>query len=187
MASRAHDGLITADDFLRIDWGTDKKAELDDGVIRMMTGGTRSHSRVQANLVRHLGNALEGSGCRPFGSDMGLRVNDTTVRYPDVSIYCGKSFAPEFDNELDGDDPRVIIEILSPSTSRRDLGEKLEEYQGIESVETIVFVEPVGELLRIIGRAGPNGWNDSGFSGKTNLVLTSLNIELRHDLIFARS
>ena len=186
MATRAHDGLITADEFLKIDWGTDKKAELVDGVIHMMTGGTRSHARVQANLIRHLGNALDGSGCRPFGSDMALRMNAMNLRYPDVSIYCGDSFAPELDNELEGGNPKVFIEILSPSTSRRDMGEKLEEYRQIDSIDAIVFVEPVGELLRIVRRTGPQEWVDAGLSGEGDLSLPTLDVEIRRDLIFAR-
>ena len=186
MATRAHDGLITADEFLKIDWGTDKKAELVDGVIHMMTGGSRSHARVQANLVRHLGNALEGSSCRPFGSDMALRMNAMNLRYPDVSIYCGDTFAPEFDNELEGSDPKVVIEILSPSTSRRDMGEKLEEYRQIASIDAIVFVEPVAELLRIVRRTGPHAWTDAGLSGEIDLALPTLNVAIGRDLIFAR-
>lgn len=186
MATRVHDGLITADEFLKIDWGTDKKAELVDGVIHMMTGGTRSHARVQANLVRHLGNALEGSGCMAFGSDMALRMNAMNLRYPDVTIYCGNSFDPEFDNELEGSDPKIVIEILSPSTSRRDMGEKLEEYKELSSVDVIVFVEPVGELLRIVRRTGSHAWTDAGLSGEIDLALPTLNIEIRRDLIFAR-
>ena len=35
---------ITADEFLAMDFGTDRKFELDDGVIVMMTGGTEPHS-----------------------------------------------------------------------------------------------------------------------------------------------
>jgi Uma2 family endonuclease len=186
MATRAHQGLITVDEFLLIDWGSDKKAELDNGVIRMMTGGTRSHSRVQANLIRHLGNALEGSSCRPFGSDMGLRVSELTLRYPDVSIYCGASFAPEFDNEREGKDPKTVIEILSPSTSRRDLGEKLEEYQRIISIDAIIFIEPVGELIRAVTRAGAESWLDSGFSGHCDLVVTSPNVTIARTLVFGR-
>lgn len=38
--------LLTVE-FLQIDFGPELKAELDDGCIRMMAGGSRSHARVQ--------------------------------------------------------------------------------------------------------------------------------------------
>lgn len=37
--------LLTAEDFLEIDFG-ELKAELDNGVIHMMAGGTARHARV---------------------------------------------------------------------------------------------------------------------------------------------
>jgi hypothetical protein len=67
LASLTYPRLLTAEEFLQIDFGPDLKAELDDGVIRMIAGGTRAHARVQANLTITLGNALSGSSCRPYG------------------------------------------------------------------------------------------------------------------------
>ena len=89
MATDPHYRLLTAEEFLRIDFGPEMKAELDNGVIRMMTGGTRAHARVQANLMTALGVALRGSGCRPYGSDMAVRTRDRSVRYPDITVDCG--------------------------------------------------------------------------------------------------
>jgi hypothetical protein len=74
--------LIDAEEFLDIDFDSDRKAELDGGVIRMMAGGTRAHARVQANLMRVLGNLLRGSGCRPYGSDMAIKTDAYSVQFP---------------------------------------------------------------------------------------------------------
>jgi hypothetical protein len=47
--------LLDAEEFFEIDFGAERKAELDHGVIRMMAGGgTRAHARVQANLLAWL-------------------------------------------------------------------------------------------------------------------------------------
>lgn len=59
--------LVTTEQFLRMDFGPDKKAELDHGVVRMMAGGTAAHARVQANVLALLRAALRGTGCRPYG------------------------------------------------------------------------------------------------------------------------
>lgn len=79
---------ITADEFLEMDFGTDKKLELDNGVIYMMTGGTEPHAWVQGNIYVWLRHKLRGTACRPYGSEMGLRISDIDLRYPDISIYC---------------------------------------------------------------------------------------------------
>lgn len=75
MATNPRSERLTAEWFFQIDFGPDLKAELDNGIIRMMTGGSYDHARIQMNLYRFLGNMLRGSGCRPFGLDMAVRTD----------------------------------------------------------------------------------------------------------------
>ncbi len=187
MATQLDPVRLTAEEFLRIDFGPDKKAELVDGFVRMMTGGTRMHSRVQTRLILFLGNALKGSPGQPHGSDMGVWVNDSVIRYPDVSVYCGKDASSEHDGDLAGTDPRVLIEILSPSTERHDQRDKLADYQSLASVETIAFVDPAGELIRSFQRIGENGWQDSGLTKQDSLELPTLGVSIPATDIFSRS
>lgn len=173
--------LLTAEEFSGIDFGPELKAELDNGVIRMMAGGTRDHARVQANILIALGQRLRGSGCRPYGSDMALRTHDMSVRYPDLTVDCGQGG--------DGDDtylsaPRVIVEVLSPSTRDHDLRIKKEEYRAIASVDTIVFVDPSEEWV-IVSQRTAAGWVDT-FPARSDVALPSLGLTIPHTEIFAR-
>ncbi|WP_375427929.1 Uma2 family endonuclease [uncultured Sphingomonas sp.] len=155
MAARARDRLLNADQFLQIEFGPDLKAELDCGVIRMMAGGTFTHSRVQINLWSFLRAALRGSGCRPHGSDMAIRVNDESVRYPDLTIDCANSSAEPKDRVLR--DPRVVIEVLSPSTRDLDLGVKLSEYRVLAGIVAIGFIDPDEEVIAVTHRTSGGG------------------------------
>ncbi|MBO9714287.1 Uma2 family endonuclease [Sphingomonas sp.] len=175
---------ITADEFLEIDFGTDRKFELEDGVIVMMTGGTEAHAWVQGNIFAWLRTRLKGSGCRPYGSEMAVRVSETDVRYPDISIYCGPRDAVTEAKSLS--DPVVIIEVLSPSTTTLDQGTKLEEYRRIASVRTIAFVDPINEMCRTFERQSENGWHDHMFSGRGGIAIPALDLTIPHDEIFAR-
>src|ERR1700712_2263035 len=124
--------LLTAEEFLQIDFG-DRKAELDNGVIRMMAGGTARHARVQGNIFLALGMRLRGTGCTPFNSDMAARTRGDSVRYPDVSVYCGRNEERD-DDALAFDDPRIVFEVLSAGTARTDLRIKLDEYKALPSI-----------------------------------------------------
>lgn len=177
---------ITADEFLAIDFGTDKKFELVDGVIQMMTGGTSLHAHVAGNIYAFLRTRLRGSGCVPFNSDMALRVSETDVRYPDIAVYCGDPMAIDKQPRQAFDDPKVIIEILSPSTSILDQGTKLDEYRRLASVDTIVFVDPVNELTRTFQRLGPESWRDDMFAQPHDVPLPSLDLVIPCAEIFAR-
>ena len=176
--------LLTVEEFLQIDFGPGLKAELDRGVIRMMAGGTREHARVQANLMRFLGIALRGSGCRPYGSDMQVRSADLSLRYPDVSVDCGTPEDTDADTILRA--PRVLIEILSPSTRAVDEGPKLDEYRSIASVDTVALIDPDTRWLRVLQRTGPQAWSDVTFSSPAPLDLPALGVSIPHDEIFAR-
>jgi Uma2 family endonuclease len=178
--------LLKAADFLEIDFGPDRKAELDGGFIRMMAGGTRAHARVQANFMCELGNRLRGSGCRPYGSGMAIRIDDYSVRYPDVSVVCGDPANPADDKRKAFDAPVVIIEILSPSTAAYDQDVKLKEYQSLAGVDTILFADPDSERCRIVQRIGPHGWRDERFDDPVDVALPALKITLTHSEIFAR-
>lgn len=184
MATLPEYPLLTAEEFLEIDFG-DHKAELDNGVIRMMAGGTARHSQVQINIIGALLPRLRDTGCQPYNSDMAARTHGGSVRYPDVSVYCNRD-DPANDDLKAFDDPRVIFEVLSAGTARTDLRIKLDEYKALASVETIVFVDIAKERLRIVQRIGSSSWTDVSHEAPADLTLPTLNIVLAHDEIFAR-
>lgn len=64
---------------------------------------------------------LRGTRCRPYGSDLALRVSANTVRYPDVTIFCEESPTTENYDKRALSRPRVIFEVLSGSTANVDL------------------------------------------------------------------
>lgn len=183
MATQTQYPLLTAAEFLEIEFG-ELKAELDNGVIRMMAGGTERHAAIQLNIASWLRQKLRGTGCRAYGSDMATETHDSSIRYPDVSVFCGdrqgggqaKSF----------NDPRVLIEILSAGTARTDLRVKLDEYKALDSVDTIVFVDTAVERVRIVQRTAVHGWSDVAHDAPIDVALPSLDVTIPHDEIFAR-
>ena len=179
---------ITAEEFLAIDFGSDRKFELSDGVIQMMTGGSSFDADVAGNIYHALRQKLRGTGCRPYNSDMGLRVDDVNVRYPDIAIYCGKRRDHPSHDAPVFNDPLVIFEVLSPSTLRVDQGVKFAEYRRIPSLEAIVFVDPINRLTRVLTRlpGSEDGWFDPGFGAPHDVILPGLSIALSEAEIFAQ-
>jgi len=182
MATEPSERPLTAREFLQIDFGADLKAELDNGNIRMMAGGTRDHARIQANVLTYLRIHLRGSGCRPYGSDMAVQTHERGVRYPDVSIDCGSIGDQDTDKLLRN--PRVIIEILSPSTRDVDLRIKRAEYRDLEEVATIAFIDPTAQTVSVSQR-GDGNWVETLFA-RSDIDLPALNLSIPHDEIFAR-
>lgn len=175
---------LTAERFLAIDFG-EEKAELDRGIVQIITGATKRHVEVAGNVLTHLTISLSGSGFTASSSQLATRTGDLSVRRPDVAVYYGKS-GRTHDNERAFTDPRVLFEVLSGSTARTDLTVKLEEYKALPSVDTIVFVDIAAERLRVLQRTGPRAWSDVAHDSPLDLALPALNLTLPHAEIFAR-
>lgn len=168
---------VSVEEFLDIDFHG-ARVELEDGIISMMTGGTRQHARVAARLLRELGNVLAGSGCEPFGSDFGIRTAEQHVRYPDVSIFCGQGDGPEHDGDRIASDPRVLIEVFSPSTKSHDEKTKLLEYKALPSVQEIVFVDPASNRVCVVRRDRDDDWSEHWLGRAEDLVLHSVDVTI---------
>lgn len=176
--------LLTAEAFFQIDFG-EQKAELGNGVTRMMEGGTARQARVQGNIFLALALRLRDSGCTPYTSVMAVRTRPDSIRYPAVSIFCGHDGESD-DDAIAFDDPRAVFEVLSDGTARTDLRVKLDEYRALPSVDTIVFVDIANERVRIVQRTGPGRWVDNSHDEPTEVAIPTLGITIPHAEIFAR-
>ena len=179
--------LLTVDEFLSLEFSGDegRRVELSNGTIRMMAGGSAAHARIQTNVLGALFAALRGTGCSPYGPDMGIRTHDLSLRYPDVSVFCGRD-DPVNDKLLEFDDPRLVVEVLSPSTRDEDNGVKLREYQAMPSLDAILYVDPDAETIRLLIRTAQRGWNDADLQRGEEVAFAALGVTLTWDEIFGR-
>jgi len=141
---------MSVDEYLEGELVSQVKHEYVAGVVFAMAGAKVAHNMIAVNALLAFGSRLKGQACRPFNSDMKIRIqmaNHVRFYYPDVSIIC-KS------NDLDEsfqDQPVVIVEVLSDSTRRLDDGEKRDAYFKIPSLTHYILLEqdiPVAVVYR---------------------------------------
>ncbi len=68
---------------------------------------------------------------------MAVQVDETTVYEPDLLVRCGP---PLPDDTVRITDPRLVVEVLSPSSRARDAGLKLADYFRIPSLRHYLIV-----------------------------------------------
>ncbi len=129
------------------------KHEYWDGEIVAMAGGTFNHGRVAANVVRHVGKinctanlawlsvAMCASKCKKAKSDSIL----IPMRPSCVRRFNLKSGAAASKTRLLN--PRVLVEVISPSTGEFDQNEKFDQYKLIESLTDYILIWP--ERVRV--------------------------------------
>src|SRR4051794_12908800 len=128
--------LMSLDEFLAWEREQPERYEYARGVVTMMTGGSAAHVTIALNLAIALRQALRGTGCRPFGSDMKVIANGA-ARYPDLSVTC----RPIGDRDDHIPNPVLVIEVLSPSTEREDRGRKKFDYFATPSIIQYAIIE----------------------------------------------
>lgn len=150
---------IAFDEYVRIENMSPIRHEWLDGSVWAMAGGTPEHAAVAVNVTTLLSNQLRGKPCRVFGSDLRLRVRATGLgTYPDASVICGKvQFDPQDAGKTTAINPRVVVEVLSPSTEQYDRKEKLEHYKKVPSLEEIVLISHSAKRVEI-WRREKRGW-----------------------------
>ncbi|GHV81278.1 hypothetical protein AGMMS49944_30690 [Spirochaetia bacterium] len=106
-----------------LEWDEDFRAEIINGVVYAMSPPLTAHQIVSMNLSIEFGSYLRGKPCRVFAGPFGVRLSpkedlsDNTVLEPDLVVVCDSS---KIDKRGCNGAPDLIIEILSPSNSRRD-------------------------------------------------------------------
>lgn len=143
---------MTIDEYLRFERDAEYKHEYANGEIIDMAGSTGEHSLITMNLGRELGNALKGKPCRVYDSNLRVRIHKKAYyNYPDLQVICGEiEYDPDDHQHMSALNPRMIVEVLSPSTEAYVRGGKFRRYREIPSVREYVLVsqsEPVVETF----------------------------------------
>ena len=186
MSSVAVQSHLTPAEYLALERKATTKSEYFDGQIYAMSGASRAHNLIVANLLSALHTQLSKRDCEVYANDMRVKVDVTGLyTYPDVLVVCDE---PRFeDASLDTLlNPNVLVEVLSPSTEAYDRGEKFSHYRHLESLQEYVLVAQncirVEHYLR-----QEEQWLLTEFSEFADLFrLPSINCELSTRAIYAK-
>ncbi|MDA8693198.1 Uma2 family endonuclease [Saprospiraceae bacterium] len=147
-----YDKIYTYADYLKFEY--DHMVELIRGKIFKMTPAPTSwHQQVSSQLHISFGVFLEDKACRVYHAplDVILPVNNqkkntsTTVVQPDLCIICDTD---KIETAGCIGPPDLIVEILSPSTSKKDLNDKYSIYEEA-GVNEYWIVMPKQRLIEV--------------------------------------
>ncbi len=171
--------FLTPQDYLACERQAETKSEYLRGEVFAMSGASREHNLIAGNVNRELSQQLRERECEVYQGDMRVRVSPTGLyTYPDVTVVCGE---PEFeDAEVDTLlNPKVLVEVLSPSTADYDRGRKFTHYRRLPSLREYVLISQDRPLVEHYVRQGPDEWLLTEQSSlHDTLVLPSLQCQL---------
>ncbi len=179
--------FYTVEHYLELEEKAETKSEYLSGQIFAMSGGSPRHSRIAANIIRRVGNALDGEPCEIYTSDLRVTIMQTGLKtYPDLTVVCGEPYFHPLDtNSLIN--PMVLFEVLSPSTEGYDRGEKWANYRELESLQEYVLVSQHAPLVEVYTRQEGGAWKFTATTAMDGKIsLPSLGCELEMTEIYEK-
>ena len=128
------------------------------------------HVKITLNAALLIKSHLRGSECSTYVSDMKVRIGkDEAFFYPDVMVCCNPLDQLPEQNYVKNS-PKLIIEVLSPSTENKDRGEKFIHYRKLPSLEGYILIDPRLYYVEQYRRQTDNQWMLTSFEGPNTLL-----------------
>ena len=138
--SRQVKTFITPEEYLAIERAAEYKNEYVKGEIFAMTGASRKHNLIVANISGELRQQLKGKPCEAYPGEMRVKAPAShSYVYPDVVVVCGE---PQFEDSYFDTllNPTLVVEVLSKSTESYNRLAKSAYYRTIESLDEYLLV-----------------------------------------------
>jgi Uma2 family endonuclease len=160
------------------------KYELERGeVVVAMAPEVARHARSKLATVNALSAAIRAAGapCEAFIDGLGIRTDADTLYIPDVVVNWGAAVDATAQT-LPA--PIIVVEILSPSTERKDVLQKFADYFRLPSVRHYVLVDAAARTV-MHHRKEPDGTARTAIQGNGPLTFDPPGITIQVDDLFA--
>jgi len=190
-----NDGLyMTVEQYLTLDESSDAKYEYLDGYVFLLrrpssaydddaiidvAGGSVTHAALCARMASLLDQALADGSCMVYTSDARMKLAERQYFYPDVTVACGEQAGTMLTN------PIVVIEVLSPTTEKRDRGAKFKAYKTLPSLQEYVLLASEYKAIEVHWRDG-NFWRQYHYREGDLVELRGLGISFPFDEVYRR-
>ena len=148
---------MTSDEFIA--WAMEQPEtchyELLDGEVVAMAPERVAHTLTKFHIARQMADQVEAANlaCHVYPDGISVEVDAQTVYEPDALLRCGPRLPG---NAIKLNDPLIVVEVQSPSTSSRDVGPKLIDYFRLPSVGHYLIVRTTNRTI-IHHARGENG------------------------------
>lgn len=174
MVALPRDPSMSVEEYLQIDRSSiETRYEYIDGYVSMLAGGTLDHTTIGANIISILRHSMRGTPCRVFTSDARVRLSSTRFVYPNASISCDEQDRGQSDNVQS---PRLVVEVLSPSTEGYDRGRKFGFYRECPTIQEYLLIDAQRPMLEVYRREKHDLWIFRAYRLDADVELTNLGV-----------
>ena len=173
---------MTIEEYLAWELDQDIRYDYINGEVFAMTGGTIPHNDIALNLYTSLRPHLRPRGCRINVSDVKVQVTSKgPYFYPDLIVSCH----PEDINARKFiQNPKLIVEVLSPGTSGKDREEKFRYYLTIPSLQEYILIDSEKISVERYCRGEGRMWLYYPYTTGDMITLSSIAFEFPIEILY---
>ena len=173
---------MTIEEYLPWELDQDIRYEYINGEVFAMTGGTIPHNDITLNLYTFLHPHLRPRACRINVSDVKVQISPNgPYFYPDLIVSCH----PEDINARKFiQNPKLIVEVLSPGTSGRDRGEKFRYYLTMPTLQEYILIDSEKISVERYCRGEGRMWLYYPYSSGDIVTLSSIEFEFPIEMLY---
>lgn len=168
---------FSAQEYLALERENAARHEYRRGLVYAMAGGSDDHSRLSINFLMALHLHLRGSDCQFFSGDVKVNYAETFYYYPDAFVTCDLR---DRKNRYVKQYPKLIAEVLSPSTANFDQTDKFQDYKNLESFKEYVLIsqDEMRVECRRAEKSGSENWKTDIYGQGEQVVLESIGLTI---------
>lgn len=176
---------FTPQEYLSLERENVTRHEYRHGLVYAMAGGSDDHSRLNINLLTVINLHLRNGDCQFFSGDVKVNYTDAFFYYPDAFVTC---------DPRDREDryikryPKLIAEVLSPSTEKFDRNDKFVDYQQLDSLEEYVLIaqdQMLVECRRRVKDEKGERWETEVYKKGDQVILKSIELEVAIEELYS--
>ena len=182
MANSPQPQKMTIEEYLLWELDQDLRYEYINGEVFAMTGGTIPHNDIALNLYTALRPHLRPRGCRVNVSDVKVRITSKSPYfYPDLIVSCDRQ---DLNAHKFIQNPKLIVEVLSPSTTSKDRGEKFRYYLEMPTLQEYLLIDSEKISVERYCRGEGRMWLYYPYTTGDIITLSSIEFELPIELLY---
>ncbi|GCL42975.1 Uma2 family endonuclease [Dolichospermum planctonicum] len=173
---------MTIEEYLAWELNQDIRYEYINGEVFAMTGGTIPHNDIALNLYTSLRPHLRPRGCRINVSDVKVQVTSKgPYFYPDLIVSC---HSEDINARKFIQNPKLIVEVLSPGTSGKDRGEKFRYYLTIPTLQEYILIDSEKISVERYCRGEGRMWLYYPYTTGDMITLSSIAFEFPIEMLY---
>ncbi|MGL5193655.1 MAG: Uma2 family endonuclease [Chroococcales cyanobacterium] len=183
MIALSDPNFLTPEQYLELEIKSPIKHEYIEGEVLAMAGTTDTHNTIAGNLFALIRSHLRGTDCRLYFADVKAYLEQRNCfYYPDLMVTCDFQ---DRENSTYKRFPKLIIEVLSPSTEAFDRGDKFNDYQTLDSLEEYVLVNTKHQRVEVFRKTEEGGWLFQTYTRtEATFTLQSLKLTVSLDEVY---